>query len=97
MTARQATIERARLRGIAVAGFAIAAWVLGATAAQAAPPGEPAGIQGARDRVGVPDLITTHPVVVGADAVLTSVIAPAVAALPLHDVASRLARLSFPF
>jgi hypothetical protein len=76
---------------------------MGALAAQAAPPGDDvAGTRGARDRAGAPDQIATHTVVMGADAVLTSVLTPAVTALPvgMHEVVRGLvreARLSFSF
>lgn len=107
MTARHSRIRRARLRAIAVAGIVGAAWFTGVMAARGALPGDDlAGIRGARDRVGAPDLITTFPVAMGADAVLTSVLAPALAALPvgMHEVVrgigrgmAREARLSFSF
>lgn len=103
MTARQTTIRRAGTRAIAVAGFAIAAWFAGVVVVHAAPlGGSAAGTPAARDRVGAPDLITTllglppgisdadrvRPVVMGADAILLSVLTPAVTALPvgMHHV-----------
>lgn len=76
---------------------------MGAMAAHVALPGDDlAGTRGARDRVGAPDLITTSPVVVGADAILTSVLTPAVAAVPVgvHEAVRGLmstARMSFSF